>query len=61
MLLSLKKRRAELGLRRAALAAKAGVTREYIARIETRVQEPSLPTLRTIAKALKIEAADLLA
>ncbi len=47
-------------LTQTALAAKAGVTREYLARIETGVQEPSLGTLRRIARALGVDAADLL-
>lgn len=47
-------------LTQTALPAKAGVTREYLARIETGVQEPSLATLRRIARALRVGAADLL-
>lgn len=37
------------------LAAKARITSKYVSRIETGVQQPSLPTLQKIAKAFDSE------
>ena len=37
-----------------ALAEKAGISREYLARLETGRQDPTLSTLEKIAKALKV-------
>jgi transcriptional regulator with XRE-family HTH domain len=42
------------------LAAKAGLSREYLARLETARQDPSLSTLKKLAKALRVTAAALL-
>jgi len=42
------------------LADKAGVTREYIARLEAGRYDPSLSTLEKLAKALKVDIAKLL-
>jgi transcriptional regulator with XRE-family HTH domain len=43
------------------LAKKAGVTREYIAMLETGArQSPSLPMLRKIARALGVPVTELL-
>jgi transcriptional regulator with XRE-family HTH domain len=42
-----------------ALAAKAGISRAYLARVEIGRHEPTLTTLRKIAKALKVKLGDL--
>lgn len=42
------------------LAARAGITRGYLARIEIGRHEPTLSTLRKLAKALRVKVADLL-
>jgi transcriptional regulator with XRE-family HTH domain len=44
----------------AALATKAGYSREYIARLETGHHDPSLSTLRKLAKALRVPVTALL-
>ena len=48
------------GLTQAQLAAKASLSREYLARLETARQDPTLTTLEKLAKALRVTAADLL-
>ncbi len=48
------------GLTQEQLAAKAGLSREYLARLETARQDPTLTTLEKLAKALKVTAGDLL-
>jgi transcriptional regulator with XRE-family HTH domain len=42
------------------LADKSGVSREYIARLETGHHDPSLSTLVKLAKALKVKPGELL-
>jgi putative transcriptional regulator len=44
--------RAARGMTQAALAAKAGVSREYLARLEAARQDPTLRVAERIAKAL---------
>jgi putative transcriptional regulator len=56
----LKALRARRGLSQAALAEKVGVTREYVARLETGHHDPPLSTLRRLAKALKVKVTALL-
>lgn len=56
----LKRLRAERKLSQAAMAEKSGVSREYIARLETGKQDPTLGTLQKLAKALKVKLPDLL-
>ena len=46
-------------LTQAQLAATAGLSREYLARLETARQDPTLTTLAKLAKALRVTAADL--
>jgi putative transcriptional regulator len=41
------------------LAAKVGITRAYLARIETGRHEPSLKTLERLARVLKVTLPDL--
>jgi transcriptional regulator with XRE-family HTH domain len=47
--------RKQRGLTQAALAAKAGISREYLARLEIERHEPTLTTLQGLAKTLKLE------
>ena len=44
----------------AALAAKAGISREYLARLEIGRHEPTLSTLQALAKALRVKVGGLL-
>jgi transcriptional regulator with XRE-family HTH domain len=48
------------GLTQEQLADKAGISRGYLARLETARQDPKLSTLEKIAKALKVDIAKLL-
>jgi transcriptional regulator with XRE-family HTH domain len=43
------------------LAQKAGISRGYLARVETGRHEPTLTTLRKLAKALGVPVSELLA
>jgi len=56
----LKELRTEQGLSQEALAGKVGVSREYIARLETGRHDPPLSTIERLAKALKVKLGDLL-
>jgi len=56
----LKLLRAKRGWSQAALSQRAGLTKEYIARLELGQHDPSLSTLTKLAKALKVTVADLL-
>ena len=42
------------------LAQKAGLSRTYLARLETARQDPTLSTLEKLAKALRVNVAKLL-
>jgi transcriptional regulator with XRE-family HTH domain len=42
------------------LASKAGLSEGYIARLETRRHDPRLSTLIALAKALRVDVAELL-
>jgi len=42
------------------LAAKAGISRGFLARLETARHDPKLSTLEKIAKALRVDVAKLL-
>ena len=48
------------GLTQEQLAKKAGISRGYLARLETARQDPKLSTLEKLAKALKVDVAKLL-
>ncbi len=53
--------RRERGFTRAELAKKAGVTELYISQLELGLREnPSLPVVRRLAKALGVSAGELL-
>jgi transcriptional regulator with XRE-family HTH domain len=55
-----KKSREALGLTQAQLAKKAGVTEAYISMLESGVRKnPSLPTLKKIARALGVPLTEL--
>jgi DNA-binding XRE family transcriptional regulator len=60
MAMKIRKRRTFLKLTQAQLADKAGVTREYIARLEAGRYDPSLSVIEKLAKALKLKASELL-
>ncbi len=55
----LKTFRADRGLTQEALAAKAHISRVYLARLETGRQDPTLTTLKSLAKALKVRVGEL--
>ena len=55
----LKTLRRRRGLTQEALAAKAGLSRTYLARLETARQDPTLSTLVKLAKALGVPVAAL--
>jgi transcriptional regulator with XRE-family HTH domain len=57
---AIQRRRLERRLTQEELAAKAGITRGYLARLETGRHEPTLTTLQRLAKALKVTVADLI-
>jgi transcriptional regulator with XRE-family HTH domain len=42
------------------LAERAGISREYLARLETARQDPTLGTLEKLAKALRVKVRTLL-
>jgi transcriptional regulator with XRE-family HTH domain len=52
--------REERGLSQTALAAKARISREYLWRLESGRQDPTLGTLEKLAKALKVKVTKLL-
>jgi transcriptional regulator with XRE-family HTH domain len=56
----LKMLRRRRGLSQAALAAKAGLSRTYLARLETVRQDPTLSTLVKLARALRVPVTRLL-
>jgi len=55
----LKTLRANREMTQEALAAKAGIARTYLARLELGQQDPTLGTLRKLAKALKVKVGEL--
>ena len=59
MAMKLKKFRQQRKLTQGELAERAGVTREYIARLEAGRYDPSLSTLEKLAKALRVKVNDL--
>jgi transcriptional regulator with XRE-family HTH domain len=56
----LKRLREQRGWSQATLAERAGVSRPYLARLETARQDPRLSTLEKLAKALGVPVARLL-
>jgi len=57
---NVKRLREMRGLTQETLAAKVGIHRVYLAKIEMGVNAPSLDLLERLAKALKVKAAALL-
>jgi transcriptional regulator with XRE-family HTH domain len=57
---NLRRLRAARELSQAALAAKAGINREYLARLETARQDPTLTTVGKLARALRVQVTELL-
>lgn len=55
----LKALREARGLTQAALAEKAGISRAYLARLETGRHDPHLSRLRQLAKVLKVKVSAL--
>jgi transcriptional regulator with XRE-family HTH domain len=58
--MNLKKLRRKRRMSQAALATKAGFSREYVARLETGHHDPSLSTLQKLATALRVPVTALL-
>jgi transcriptional regulator with XRE-family HTH domain len=56
----LRRLRRRRGLTQAALAARCGWSREYVARLETGKHDPSLSTLATLARALRVRVGRLI-
>ncbi|MFI5339831.1 MAG: helix-turn-helix transcriptional regulator [Candidatus Methylomirabilales bacterium] len=56
----LRRLRADQGMTQESLAKKAGISRVYVARLETGKQDPTLTTLKKLAKALKVKVGRLL-
>jgi transcriptional regulator with XRE-family HTH domain len=56
----IKRLREQRGLTQAQLAAKAGISRAYLARIETARHHLTVPTLERLAKALRVRPARFL-
>jgi transcriptional regulator with XRE-family HTH domain len=58
--MKLRRLRAKRRMSQATLAAKARLSREYVARLETGLHDPSLSTLTKLAKALGVPVTALL-
>lgn len=56
----LKTLRKARGMSQEALAKRSGISRTYLARLETARQDPTLSTLEKLAKALKVPIEKLL-
>lgn len=55
----LKALRTKQGMSQQALAKKAGISREYLARLEAGQHDPPLSTLTRLATALKVKVGEL--
>jgi transcriptional regulator with XRE-family HTH domain len=55
----LKQLRADRGMTQEQVANKAGISRVYVARLETGKQDPTLTTMMKLAKALKVTVGEL--
>jgi transcriptional regulator with XRE-family HTH domain len=60
MAVRVKRLRQQRGMTQEQLAAKAGISRPYLARLETARQDPTLSTLEKLAKALRVKVGRLL-
>jgi transcriptional regulator with XRE-family HTH domain len=59
LIMRLKKIRAQRRLSQEQLADKAGVSRQYLSRLEIGRHDPSLSTMVKLAKALKVKMGEL--
>lgn len=59
VLIRIRALRRDRGFSQAMLATKAGLSREYVARLEAGRHDPTITVLTRIAKALKVSVADL--
>jgi transcriptional regulator with XRE-family HTH domain len=57
--MQVKRLRQAQGLSQEALAKRAGISRGYLARLETARQDPTLTVIEKLAKALKVKLAAL--
>jgi transcriptional regulator with XRE-family HTH domain len=57
--MKLKKLRESKGLTQAELAERAGISREYLARLELGQHDPHLSRLRKLAQALRVKVSEL--
>jgi len=57
---NIRRRRQQLGYSQTALARRAKVTQGWISRLENRVENPTLNSIKRIAAALEVEVIDLL-
>lgn len=57
---NVRRERLRLGLTQDALAVEAGMTRSYLSDLERGTRNPSVNALGLLARALKVDAADLL-
>jgi len=55
----LKQRRKQQEMSQQTVADKVGITREYLARLEAGVHDPTLSVVRRLAKVLKVNVAEL--
>jgi transcriptional regulator with XRE-family HTH domain len=60
MAAKLKRLRERRGLSQEQLAEAAGISRTYLARLETAKHDPTLSVIERLAKALKVKPAELL-
>jgi len=60
LIMRVKQLRAKREMSQYDLARVSGVSREYIARLETGHHDPSLSTLEKLAKALKVKVGELI-
>jgi transcriptional regulator with XRE-family HTH domain len=56
----IRKLRAARGMTQEALASKAGLSREYVARLETARQDPRLSVVVRLARALRVKPSGLI-
>lgn len=57
---TLREARQEAGLTQAAFAALAGLTQQYVAKIEAGQINPTLATMATVARVLDLDVGDML-
>jgi transcriptional regulator with XRE-family HTH domain len=58
-IIRLKRFRADRGMTQGELSEKAGISRVYLARLETGKQDPTLTTLKKLANALTVTVGEL--